>query len=181
MNDQRNVVSPMIENNSKRKEVSSVENINKSDFIKQKIKNKFFDEIKERIEVSKRRGVSRSCRLKTSNNYIEKDDSGSILFYWYDAIEENIEKDPNIVFFGKIFNIEKSKFESISVIVKNLHKKVYILPKIDRMNEPGIIENLQTEFEKLNQTRFSYIKKGKYSVRKKKYCLELPIPFSMNS
>jgi hypothetical protein len=84
-----------------------------------------------------------------------------------------------LVLFGKIFIKEKKCFESISVIVKNLSKKVYILPKIDKLDEPNLMEKVKLEFEKLNQTKFSFIKKGTYSVKHKKYCLELPIPYSI--
>lgn len=84
-----------------------------------------------------------------------------------------------MIFFGKIFVKEKNSFESISVILKNLSKKVYILPKIDKLDEPDLMEKVKLEFEKLNQTKFSFIKKGRYSVKHKKYCLELPIPHSI--
>lgn len=135
--------------------------------------------MKENIEINKKKGLRNICELKNLNDAIQANDDGSILFYWYDAYEDNSGKgEPLVVIFGKIYNKDKNCFQSISIIMKNLLKKVYILPKLDKINEPNLLENLKSEFEKLNQIKFSYIKKGRYKIKQKKYCLELPIPYS---
>ena len=170
--------------NLKRKSCSSPDrvSINNQTFNEDnqnKVKNMFFDEIKETINSNKKEGIRNICKLKNLNEQIKTEDDGSILFYWLDAYEDNSGKgEPLVVLFGKTFNKEKGCYQSISVVIKNLYKKVYILPKLEKINEPNLLENLKMEFEKLNQTKFSYIKKGKYSIKKKKYCLELPIPYS---
>jgi hypothetical protein len=186
---QRNFISPLLENTfstEKRKCDLSTSNVNDkrdepievSSF--DEGKNKFFNEINEKIEINKKNSLTNICKHKNWNEKLPLNDDGSLLFYWYDAHEENLSKlETILVLFGKIFIKEKKCFESISVIVKNLSKKVYILPKIDKLDEANIMDKVKSEFEKLNQTKFSFIKKGTYSVKHKKYCLELPIPYSI--
>lgn len=141
-------------------------------------KNEFYEEIQEKIELNKKRGLNKVCKTKSASKDLWTESDGSLLIYWYDAIEENILKDPSIILFGKVFNKKTSVFESISIIIKNLSRKVYVLPKIDKMNQSGVMESLKAEMDKLNQTKFSYLKNITYSVKKKKYCLDLPIPYS---
>ena len=155
------------------------ENINVSNFANEK-KNRFFEEMSQNIEKNKEKGTRNICKPKIMNETVKPTfDDGSLVFYWYYAYEENIQKsDPLIFLFGKVYNQEKDCFESLSVIIKNLNKKIYLLPKLDKIGEPNLKENMIVEFEKLRQTKFSYIKKGTYKQIKKKYCLELPIPYS---
>ena len=134
--------------------------------------------MKEKIEKNKKSNLRKICKLNPSSDSIPLNDDGSILFYMYDAYEEICGKgEPLVILFGKIYNKHLNNFQSISVVMKTLFKKIYILPKLDKRREPDIMSNLKSEFEKLNQTKFSFIKKGKYKIiRNKRYCLELPIP-----
>ena len=185
---QRNILSPNLEKIEvfeKRKIRNSPSKINGKSHetidisLLDEEKNKFFNEINQKIEMNKKNSIKNVCKHKYWNDCVNPNEDGSLLFYWYDAHEEYLSKDNLLVIlFGKIYIKEKQRFESISVVIKNLTKKVYILPKIEKLNEPNIIDNMKAEFEKLNQNKFSFIKKGNYSVKYKKYCFEMPIPFS---
>lgn len=117
-------------------------------------------------------------------------DDGSLLVYWYDAHEENNISNPYIILFGKIYNPEQSVFHSISIVIRNLERKIYLLPRLSKLKDidqedTKILEenkeltlNMFQEFEDLRKTKFSFIKRIQTKTVIKKYCFELPIPHS---
>ena len=101
---------------------------------------------------------------------VEKDNS--IKIFWYDAIEEMFNNKPNVIFFGKIYEPTSKSFLSISIIIKDIYRTVFVLPK------PEYEENLQgvyNEFDDLRKKRFNNIKEYQCKQIKKKYCFELPV------
>ena len=101
---------------------------------------------------------------------VEKD--GTIKFFWYDAIEENFNSKPNVIFFGKIYEPQSKSFLSISVIIKDIYRTVFILPKPEYEDK---IQQVYEEFEALRKQRFNNIKEHQCKFVSKKYCFELPI------
>jgi DNA polymerase alpha subunit A len=95
---------------------------------------------------------------------------GSLSVYWYDAIEDQIQTKPVVIFFGKIYDPSVKSFVSISLVVKNIMRTLYIYPKISDLLA------VYKEFENLRSTKFSYIRDYMSKTEKKKYCFELPIP-----
>ena len=105
---------------------------------------------------------------------IEKDNS--IKMFWYDAIEESFNKKPSVIFFGKIYEPQSNSFLSISVIIKNIYRTVFILPKPEYKNDEQI-QKVYEEFDNLRKKRFNYIKEYQCKYVEKKYCFELPVEF----
>ena len=101
---------------------------------------------------------------------IEEDNS--IKIFWYDAIEESFNNKPNVIFFGKIYEPQSNSFLSISIIIKDIYRTVFILPKPEFEDDP---KKIYDEFEDLRKKRFNYIKDYKLKNLKKKYCFELPV------
>ena len=101
---------------------------------------------------------------------IEKDNS--IKIFWYDAIEESFNNKPNVIIFGKIYEPQSSSFLSISIIIKDIYRTVFILPKPDYEDKA---QEVYEEFDQLRKKRFNYIKEYQCKFIKKKYCFELPI------
>ena len=108
---------------------------------------------------------------KTKNKLpIEKDNS--IKIFWYDAIEESFNNKPNVIFFGKIYEPQSNSFLSISIIIKDIYRTVFILPKPEFEDKA---QQVYEEFDDLRKKRFNYIKEYQCKFIKKKYCFELPI------
>ena len=105
---------------------------------------------------------------------LEKDNS--IKMFWYDAIEESFNNKPNVIFFGKIYEPQSKSFLSISIIIKDIYRTVFILPKPEYENDAQI-QKVYEEFEDLRKKRFNNIKEYKYKNVEKKYCFELPVEF----
>ena len=101
---------------------------------------------------------------------VEKDNS--IKIFWYDAIEESFNNKPNVIFFGKIYEPQSNLFLSISIIIKDIFRTVFILPKPEYEDK---IQQVYEEFDDLRKKRFSYIKEYQCKFDKKKYCFELPV------
>ena len=101
---------------------------------------------------------------------VEKDNS--IKIFWYDAIEEMFNNKPNVIFFGKIFEPTSQSYLSISIIIKDIYRTVFILPKPEYEDK---LENVYNEFEDLRKKRFNNIKEYQCKQVKKKYCFELPV------
>ena len=101
---------------------------------------------------------------------VEKDNS--IKIFWYDAIEEMSNNKPNVIFFGKIFEPTSQSYLSISIIIKDIYRTVFILPKPEYEDK---LENVYNEFEDLRKKRFNNIKEYQCKQIKKKYCFELPV------
>ena len=101
---------------------------------------------------------------------VEKDNS--IKIFWYDAIEENFNNKPNVIFFGKVYEPQSKSFLSISVIIKDIYRTVFILPKPEYEDK---IQKVYEEFEELRKKRFPNIKEHQCKFINKKYCFELPI------
>ena len=134
--------------------------------------------------------------MNFSNNHKKQSDvklpvceDCSLMVYWYDAYEET-NGNPYIILFGKIYNSEDKSFNSISIVVRNLERKIYLLPKLNKLKDidledKKILEenkdltiNMFQEFEELRKNKFSFIKKIQTKPVIKKYCFELPIPQS---
>ena len=101
---------------------------------------------------------------------------GSIFVYWFDMIEESIKSNNYVIIFGKIYEPKNCQFKSISLVLKNINRTIYIIPKEDKST--GLRYDLKTvynEFEELRKNKFSFISKIKKKETKKKYCFELPI------
>ena len=129
---------------------------------------------------------------KTKNEPIlPKCDDGSLLVYWYDAHEETNNSNPYIILFGKTYNKDTNSYYSISIVIRNLERKIYLLPRLSKLkadinqDDDKILEenkeltiNMFQEFEDLRKSKFSYIKRIQTKPVVKKYCFELPIPHS---
>ena len=96
----------------------------------------------------------------------------SIKIFWYDAIEESFNNKPNVIFFGKIYEPQSKSYLSISIIIKDIYRTVFVLPKPEYEDN---IQKVYEEFDELRRKRFNYIKEYKCKNVKKKYCFELPI------
>jgi DNA polymerase alpha subunit A len=124
---------------------------------------------------------SNSSNISMRQNSIEKlptNSDGSIKVYWYDAVEDQVQSKPCVIFFGKIFEPSSNTYSSISVVIKNIMRTLYIFPKIKDPNDDSYlntINKLYEEFDYLRRTKFSYIKNFQCKEIKKKYCFELPI------
>ena len=101
---------------------------------------------------------------------VEKDNT--IKIYWYDAIEEMFNNKPNVIFFGKIFEPISKSYLSISIIIKDIYRTVFILPKPEYENK---MQEVYEEFDALRKSRFSNIKEFQCKFIQKKYCFELPV------
>ena len=112
-----------------------------------------------------------SMRNSTSASLPTQKD-GSIIIYWYDAIEESINRKPSVTLFGKIFEPNLETYSSISIVIKNIERTIFVLPKSEYENE---MEKVYNDFENLRKNRFSFIKDFKCKEVVKKYCFELPI------
>lgn len=87
---------------------------------------------------------------------IEKDNKDSIIkIFWYDAIEEMFNNKPNVIFFGKIFEPTSNSYLSISIIIKDIYRTLFILPKPEYENN---MQKVYEEFEELRKKRFNNIK-----------------------
>ena len=86
---------------------------------------------------------------------LEKDNS--IKMFWYDAIEESFNNKPNVIFFGKIYEPQSKSFLSISLIIKDIYRTVFILPKPEYESDDQI-QKVYEEFDDLRKKRFNYIK-----------------------
>ena len=100
----------------------------------------------------------------------------SIKMFWYDAIEETLDNRPNVIFFGKIYEPHSKSFLSISVIIKDIYRTVFILPK-PKYETDEQIQKVYEEFEGLRKKRFNYIKEYRCKIVEKKYCFELPVEY----
>jgi len=103
---------------------------------------------------------------------LEKDNS--IKMFWYDAIEESFNNKPNVIFFGKIYEPQSKSFLSISLIIKDIYRTVFILPKPEYESDDQI-QKVYEEFDDLRKKRFNYIKEYQCKNVEKKYCFELPV------
>lgn len=79
---------------------------------------------------------------------IEKDNS--IKIFWYDAIEESFNNKPNVIFFGKIYEPQSKSYLSISIIIKDIYRTVFILPKPEYEEQQ---QKIYEEFEDLRKKR----------------------------
>lgn len=112
---------------------------------------------------------------QSTNEKLPIDKSGNLLVYWIDAIEENIKSEPLVIIYGKIYVPETRKYNSISLVLKNLSRVLYLVPKKKPNGEYYEIEKMYEEFENLRKTKFSYINKYSCKESKRKYCFEMPI------
>ena len=124
--------------------------------------------------------LSSGVQLRNTNSKklpTEKDES--VLMYWYDAIEENINRKHIIIFFGKIFDPSINNFTSISLVIKNIDRTIFVMPK-ENFDSKDKINEVYLEFEKMRKNNFSFIKEYKTKIEEKKYCFELPINRDIN-
>lgn len=92
--------------------------------------------------------------------------------------------------FGKVYNPDTNVFHSMSVVIRNLERKIYLLPKLSKLknldsDDSQVLESnkdltfaMFQEFEELRKNKFSFIKRIQTKAVIKKYCFELPIPHS---
>ena len=140
-------------------------------------KSNFNREIKETSTLENSESKDNSYSYMSFNKAkfrlpLEKDNS--IKMFWYDAIEESFNNKPNVIFFGKIYEPQSKSFLSISVIIKDIYRTVFILPKPEYESDDQI-QKVYEEFEDLRKKRFNYIKEYQCKAVEKKYCFELPV------
>lgn len=124
-----------------------------------------------------------SYRNQENKGSLPSNPDGSICIYWLDMIEENLQAKNskttanNVIIFGKIYEPATKTFNSISLILKNIFRTLYIIPKENK--ETGArysLDSVKHEFEELRRTKFNHISNIKTKTTTKKYCFELPIP-----
>ena len=140
-------------------------------------KSNFNREIKETSTLENSESKDNSYSYMSFNKAkfrlpLEKDNS--IKMFWYDAIEESFNNKPNVIFFGKIYEPQSKSFLSISVIIKDIYRTIFILPKPEYESDDQI-QKVYEEFEDLRKKRFNYIKEYQCKIVEKKYCFELPV------
>lgn len=131
------------------------------------------------IEARHSYNETNSSNISIRNN-IEKlpvSSDKSLNVYWFDACEEKISSEEKIILFGKILNPENNQYSSISVVIQNLERVVYVFPKLKNNEAEHNMQEVYEEFENLRKTKFSYIKRFQCKTVDRKYCFELPIPF----
>ena len=109
---------------------------------------------------------------QNTNEVLPVNSDGTVYMYWYDAIEEQILLKPSVIFFGKIYEPLTKSYSSISLVIKNITRKLFILPKPEYEEH---INEVYTEFDELRRKRFNYIREFQCKQVNKKYCFELPI------
>lgn len=100
----------------------------------------------------------------------------SLTMWWYDALEENKK---TLFLFGKVFHASTDKYVSCCMIVENIQRELYILPRSFKLDENGdlteqkvTIEDVKAELaEKLASKE---IEQYTMEVCTKKYAFELP-------
>jgi len=103
--------------------------------------------------------------------------NNEVLIYWYDCVEESMKGDPNVIFFGKVWEPISKSYQSISMVIRKMPRTLYVFPKLEKLQDENFTtDQIYTEFETLRKQKFSYIKDYKCKFVKRKYCFELPIP-----
>ena len=111
-------------------------------------------------------------RNATVKDEFETNEDGSIDVYWIDAVEEKIRQNNVVLLFGKVKLKNQNVYTSITVIVKNITRKCYVLPR-DSQAETIPYEDIFNEFwSKLQQT-CPTIKETVSKFIKRSYCFEL--------
>ncbi|XP_017784640.1 PREDICTED: DNA polymerase alpha catalytic subunit isoform X2 [Nicrophorus vespilloides] len=62
-------------------------------------------------------------------------DTNSFTFFWWDAYEDAINKPGVVLLFGKTFSEKDKKFISCCVVIKNIERKIFLLPRKYKLNE----------------------------------------------
>lgn len=95
---------------------------------------------------------------------------GDLDFFYYDAAE----RDGLVYLFGKIWSSDAAKFVSCSVVVQNMQRNVFLLPKrqpIDQEDEDLIFSEL---YEEVNAVRQKIgIAEWRTKMVTRKYCFEI--------
>ena len=125
--------------------------------------------------------ISKDSNLKlrniNTNESLPVEKDGSLFVYWYDAYEEPNSKndiEPKVILFGKVKN-SNNDYSSISVIIRNLKKTLYLFPKLDESGKYYDTFEMFQEFDTLKRTKFNYIEDYESEEELKKYAFELPI------
>ncbi|OXU31527.1 hypothetical protein TSAR_014281 [Trichomalopsis sarcophagae] len=100
---------------------------------------------KKQVENETRSPVSQVERLSilptTTNSYGQK----IFRFFWLDAYEDSY-TDPGVVFlFGKIFESTANQYISSCVTVKNIPRRMYVLPRKDEAGEQSALDKAYVE------------------------------------
>jgi len=112
----------------------------------------------------------------SSLNTLPLNPDKSLYVYWFDMVEEVIKTINYVIIFGKIYEPENQTFSSISIVLKNIDRVCYIIPKDDKINGGKYdLESVTNEFHELRKNKFGFINNVKTKNTKKKYCFELPI------
>uniref|UniRef100_T1IZT8 DNA polymerase n=1 Tax=Strigamia maritima TaxID=126957 RepID=T1IZT8_STRMM len=138
-----------------------------------------------------------SCvTVPTDGLPLKKNDNGEdvLYFYWLDAFEDPFKQPGTVYLFGKVQLETPGVFVSCCVIVKNIGRQVYILPREKRLNKKSeeltdqliTMNDVYTEVDQIIANRFkiqefkSRVRKNrlkKYTPIKKKYSFgNLDIP-----
>ncbi|ORX49875.1 hypothetical protein DM01DRAFT_363903 [Hesseltinella vesiculosa] len=105
------------------------------------------------------------------------DGNGDLRFWWYDAYEH---RDKGYVYlFGKVRNKETGKYMSCCVIVQNLQRNVFVLPRTRRLDNNGNETTEEVEigdvYNEMADVFTKYkIKKWASKPTTRKYAFELP-------
>lgn len=123
--------------------------------------------------------ISNNPNISLRNSSLNKlplNQDNSLFVYWIDIIEEVINRNNCVIIFGKIYEPEQQRFSSISLVLKNIERVLYIIPKDDKINGGKFdLKSVTNEFHELRKNKFAAIDKVKTKETKKKYCFELPI------
>ncbi|CAO3621927.1 unnamed protein product [Cunninghamella blakesleeana] len=105
------------------------------------------------------------------------DDDNNLNFWWYDAFEH---RDRGFVYlFGKVLNRDTNKYNSCCVIVQNIERNVFVLPRTYKVDGKGNATDEKVEFGDL-YNEFSeictknQIKKFASKPTTRKYAFEIP-------
>ncbi|CAG9319724.1 unnamed protein product [Blepharisma stoltei] len=96
-------------------------------------------------------------------------ENGNLHVYWYDAIEDKELLPGSVFIFGKVSNIETKRFESICVIVQEMQRNLFVLPREEYKDQPGEV------YQELEEIRKKCgINKWMCKPIERKYAFEFP-------
>jgi len=111
----------------------------------------------------------------SSCNKLPVNADDSLFVYWIDMIEEAVNRNNCVIVFGKVYDPAEQRFSSISLVLKNIERILYIIPKDDKINGGKFdLKSVTNEFHEMRRNKFAAIDKVKTRETKKKYCFELP-------
>ncbi|XP_018324520.1 DNA polymerase alpha catalytic subunit [Agrilus planipennis] len=98
-------------------------------------------------------------------------------FYWWDAFEDQNNKPGFVLLFGKVYNEESSSYISCCVVVRNIDRKIYLLPRPQHKEtqKPVTLIDVYNEF---NDTISNELNLDTFKSKKttKSYCFDPEVP-----